>query len=221
MTISLGRVNPVSLPKALAGLNLPCDRSRRRVRDFLRLPVPGMVAHLLRRQASHTSWSASGRLWGSLWNRKSGGILRSTVFWQGWSVAATVAAVFAFAANVEYSADGHAPDYVAIFGDAGTEPMWVVNADLEDGVINVRAGSASAPAGRRGLPPLGGAPGRPARDRRAAGEPWSGDLSHRQGRSSDSRPRADPRCQPWAGSRIEDDESTPTSFDYRATITRL
>ena len=151
--------------------------------------------------------------------QQSGGILRSTVFWQGWSVAATVAAVFAFAANVEYSADGHAPDYVAIFGDASTEPMWVVNADLEDGVINVRAGSASAPGedevyrlwvARQDDPQeIGVLPVNRGRESYPIGRAVRQILAHGQTLGVSLGPVA-----------IED-ESTPTSFDYRATITRL
>ena len=73
------------------------------------------------------------------------GIFQSIRFWQGWSVAATAAALFAFIAHVEYPVDGNVPDYVAIVGEAGSEPLWVVNANLADGVIQVRAGTATAP----------------------------------------------------------------------------
>ena len=152
--------------------------------------------------------------------QKSGGILRSTVFWQGWSLAATVAAVFAFAANVEYSADGHAPDYVAIFGDAGTEPMWVVNADLEDGVINVRAGSVSAPGddevyrlwvARQDDPQeIGVLPVNRGRETYPIGRAVRRILAHGQTLGVSLGPVP-----------AEDDESTPTSFNYQATITRL
>ncbi|MCY3839862.1 MAG: hypothetical protein OXH09_14615 [Gammaproteobacteria bacterium] len=152
--------------------------------------------------------------------QKSGGILRSTVFWQGWSVAATVAAVFAFAANVEYSLDGHAPDYVAIFGDTGVEPMWVVNADLEDGVINVRAGAASAPGegevyrlwvARQDDPQeVGVLPVNRGRETYAVSRAVRAVLAHGQTLGVSLGPIS-----------TGDDESTPTSFDYRATITRL
>ena len=142
------------------------------------------------------------------------------MFWQGWSLAATVAAVFAFAANVEYSADGHAPDYVAIFGDAGTEPMWVVNADLEDGVINVRAGSVSAPGddevyrlwvARQDDPQeIGVLPVNRGRETYPIGRAVRRILAHGQTLGVSLGPVP-----------TEDDESTPTSFNYQATITRL
>ena len=151
---------------------------------------------------------------------KSSGILRSTVFWQGWSLAATAAAIFAFAANVEYSPDGHAPDYVAIFGDAGAEPLWVVNADLEDGVINVRAGSASAPGddevyrlwvARQGDPQeIGVLPVNRGRETYSIGRAVRAVLAHGQTLGVS-----------LGTVSTEDDESTPASFDYRATITRL
>ncbi|MDE0441678.1 MAG: hypothetical protein OXL38_06125 [Gammaproteobacteria bacterium] len=152
--------------------------------------------------------------------QESGGILRSTVFWQGWSLAATVAAVFAFAANVEYSVNGHAPDYVAIFGDAGTEPMWVVNADLEDGLINVRAGSASAPGedevyrlwvARQDDPQeIGVLPVNRGRETYPVSRAVRAVLAHGQTLGVSLGPAS-----------TEDDESTPTSFAFSATITRL
>lgn len=151
---------------------------------------------------------------------KSGGILRSTLFWQGWSFAATVAAVFAFAANVEYSVDGHAPDYVAIFGNSGTEPMWVVNADLEDGVINVRAGSAVAPGGddvyrlwvaRQDDPQeIGVLPVNRGRETYPLDRAIRAVLAHGQTLGVSRGPVP-----------TEDDESKPPSFDYQATVTRL
>ena len=152
--------------------------------------------------------------------QESGGILRSAVFWQGWSFAATVAAIFAFAANVEYSTDGHAPDYVAIFGDVGTEPMWVVNADLEDGVINVRAGAASAPGedevyrlwvARQGDPQeIGVLPVNRSRETYPVSRAVRAVLAHGQTLGVSLGPVSS-----------GDDESTPTSFDFSATITRL
>lgn len=72
------------------------------------------------------------------------GIFQSIRFWQGWAVAATLAALFAFAANLEYGGGGNAPDYVAIVGGDGADPLWVVNADLRAGVLNVRAGAVAA-----------------------------------------------------------------------------
>lgn len=76
---------------------------------------------------------------------KEGGIFQSVRFWQGWAVAATLAALFTFVANVDYSAGGHTPDYVAVIGPDGAEPLWVVNADLGSGMVNVRAATATAP----------------------------------------------------------------------------
>ena len=152
--------------------------------------------------------------------QERGGILRSTLFWQGWSLAATVAAVFAFAASVEYSVDGHAPDYVAIFSDAGAEPLWVVNADLEDGVINVRAGAASSPGedevyrlwvARQDDPQeIGVLPVNRGRATYPVGRAVRAVLAHGQTLGVTIGPAA-----------TEDDESTPTSFDYLASITRL
>ena len=74
-----------------------------------------------------------------------GGIFHSIRFWQGWAVAATLAALFAFAANIEYSSDGYVADYVAIVGGDDSEPMWVINADLGEGLLNVRAVGAQSP----------------------------------------------------------------------------
>lgn len=73
-----------------------------------------------------------------------GGIFHSIRFWQGWAVAATLAAVFAFAANIQYAPDGYVADYVAIVGGDDAEPMWVINADLGEGLLNVRAVSAKS-----------------------------------------------------------------------------
>lgn len=75
----------------------------------------------------------------------SGGIFQSIRFWQGWAILATVAALFTFAANIEVAVDGYTPDYVAVIGDEGA-PLWVVNADLGDGALRVRAAGAKAPA---------------------------------------------------------------------------
>ena len=184
------------------------------VGDFLPRPVPGMVAHLLRRSRNGTRTTLGEAV------EQQSGILRSTVFWQGWSVAATVAAVFAFAANVDYSADGHAPDYVAIFGAAGSEPMWVVNADLADGVINVRAGSAATPGedevyrlwvARQNDPQeIGVLPVNRGRETYSLGRAVRAVLAHGQTLGITRGPVARP-----------DDASAPTSFDYQATITRL
>lgn len=74
-----------------------------------------------------------------------GGIFHSIRFWQGWAVAATLAALFAFAANIEFSSDGYVADYVAIVGSDDSEPMWVINADLGEGLLNVRAVAAQSP----------------------------------------------------------------------------
>ena len=74
-----------------------------------------------------------------------GGIFHSIRFWQGWAVAATLAAIFAFAANIEYSSDGYVADYVALVGDGDAgEPLWVINADLGEGLLNVRAVAAKS-----------------------------------------------------------------------------
>ncbi len=73
-----------------------------------------------------------------------GGIFHSIRFWQGWAVAATLAALFAFAANIEFSSDGYVADYVAIVGGDDREPMWVINADLGEGLLNVRAVGAQS-----------------------------------------------------------------------------
>ena len=135
-------------------------------------------------------------------------------------MAATVAAIFAFAANVEYSLDGHAPDYVAIFGDAGTEPMWVVNADLEDGVINVRAGAANAPVegevyrlwvARQDDPQeIGVLPVNRGRETYPVSRAVRAVLAHGQTLGVTLGPAS-----------MEDDDSAPTVFDFSASITRL
>ena len=75
-----------------------------------------------------------------------GGIFQSIRFWQGWAILATVAALFTFIANAEFPLDGHTPDYVALLGDEDA-PLWVVNADLQDGTLQVRAAGAKPPAG--------------------------------------------------------------------------
>ena len=141
------------------------------------------------------------------------------MFWQGWSFAATVAAVFAFAANVEYTADGHAPDYVAIFADGDAEPRWVVNADLEDGVINVRAGTARSPGEgevfrlwvARGDDPqeIGVLPVNRGRETYSIDKAVRAVLAHGQTLGVSRGPATSP------------DDEKPTSFDYQATINRL
>lgn len=79
----------------------------------------------------------------------TGGIFQSIRFWQGWAVAATAAALFTFIAHAEFPADGHTPDYVAVIGEAAT-PLWVVNADISNGTVAVRAQAARpAPDGER------------------------------------------------------------------------
>jgi len=161
-----------------------------------------------------------GRIRGRIVEDDKGGILGSIRFWQGWSVAATVAAVFAFAANIDYELDGHAPDYVAIVGDAGAEPLWVVNADLADGVVNVRAGTARAPGEgevyrlwvvRQEDPQLiGDLPVNRERESFKLSKSVQALLAHGQtlGVSRDA-------------SAAPGDEEAGVSFDYRATITRL
>ena len=78
-----------------------------------------------------------------------GGIFQSIRFWQGWALAGTAAALFAFIANAEFVVDGHTPDYVALIGAAG-QPNWVANADLRGGTLQVRTHVApAAPAGKQ------------------------------------------------------------------------
>lgn len=73
------------------------------------------------------------------------GIFQSIRFWQGWALAATAAALFTFVANAEFPVAGHTPDYVALIGEPHA-PLWVVNADLRAGVVNVRSANAKPPA---------------------------------------------------------------------------
>ena len=73
------------------------------------------------------------------------GIFQSIRFWQGWAIFATAAALFTFVANAEFPLDGHTPDYVAVVGDLDA-PLWVVNVDLGEGTVHVRAHAAKAPA---------------------------------------------------------------------------
>ena len=160
-------------------------------------------------------------------DEKSGGIFQSKLFWQGWSMAATVAALFAFAANIDYSVDGHAPDYVAIVGDSGGEPLWVVNADLADGVIRVRAGAASAPgddevyrlwvARQEDPQQIGVLPVNGDRETFKLNGTVKALLAHGQTLGVSRGPAAMPAEQSEDG----DEGSTQVSFDYQATITRL
>ncbi len=77
------------------------------------------------------------------------GIFQSIRFWQGWALAATAAALFTFIANAEFPVAGHTPDYVALIGDPNA-PLWVVNADLREGTVNIRSARAKpAPDGQR------------------------------------------------------------------------
>ena len=77
------------------------------------------------------------------------GIFQSIRFWQGWALAATAAALFTFVANAEFPVAGHTPDYVALIGDPNA-PLWVVNADLREGTVNIRSAKAKpAPDGQR------------------------------------------------------------------------
>lgn len=73
------------------------------------------------------------------------GIFQSIRFWQGWAVAVTVAALFTFVANAEFPVAGHTPDYVGLIGESDA-PLWVVNADLRQGVVKARAVDAKPPA---------------------------------------------------------------------------
>ena len=84
-----------------------------------------------------------GAILGELEDEKESGIFQSIRFWQGWAVAATAGALFAFVANAEFPVAGHAPDYVAVIGEPD-KPVWVLNADLRAGVIEVRAAGAPA-----------------------------------------------------------------------------
>ena len=78
----------------------------------------------------------------------AGGIFQSIRFWQGWAVAGTAAALFAFVANTELVIDGHTPDYVALIGD-GEQPSWIANVDLRGGTLQVRARAAPEAAGEQ------------------------------------------------------------------------
>ena len=78
----------------------------------------------------------------------AGGIFQSIRFWQGWAVAGTAAALFAFVANTALVVDGHTPDYVALIGDAG-KPAWVANVDLRNGTLQVRAQAAPPAADKQ------------------------------------------------------------------------
>lgn len=159
-------------------------------------------------------------------DENGGGIFQSIRFWQGWSVAATVAALFALVANIDFGTDGHAPDYVAIVGDEGAEPLWVINVDLAEGVINVRAGIVRAPGdgevyrlwvARQGDPqPIGVLPVNRGRETFKLKETVRALLAHGQtlGVSRESAPVA-------ADEPGEQDGGQQASFDYRATITRL
>lgn len=69
------------------------------------------------------------------------GIFQSIRFWQGWALAATAAALFTFVANAEFPLAGHTPDYVALIGEPNA-PLWVVNADLREGTVNIRSARA-------------------------------------------------------------------------------
>ena len=151
----------------------------------------------------------------------NGGIFSSIRFWQGWAIAATLAALFAFAANLQYTQDGNVPDYVAIVGEAGSEPLWVVNADLADGIINVRAGAASGPGDdevyrlwvvRQDDPQsIGVLPVNRERRTFKLDKNVNALLAHGQTLGVSRDP----------ATADEGEDAKPTSYDYQATITRL
>ncbi|MYE24746.1 MAG: hypothetical protein F4Y01_12525 [Gammaproteobacteria bacterium] len=72
------------------------------------------------------------------------GMFGSVRFWQGWSIAATIGALFAVVASFDFSDPAPGPDYVAIVGALDAEPLWVIGANLEEGVVTARAVTARA-----------------------------------------------------------------------------
>ena len=72
------------------------------------------------------------------------GMFGSVRFWQGWSIAATIGALFAVVASFDFSDPAPGPDYVAIVGALDAEPLWVIGANLQEGGVTPRAVTARA-----------------------------------------------------------------------------
>lgn len=81
------------------------------------------------------------------YSERPDGIFQSARFWQGWSLVATLVALYALVVDADFSEPAPGPDYVAIVGDAGAEPMWVIGANLAEGVLTARAVTAKSAGG--------------------------------------------------------------------------
>lgn len=75
---------------------------------------------------------------------KPQGIFQSVLFWQACTVGALLAALYAFAGNLDFPDEGPNIDYVAIVGGNDAEPLWVVSANLGEGMISARSVRAEA-----------------------------------------------------------------------------
>lgn len=83
--------------------------------------------------------------------------------WRGLSLAATAAALVLGVMLVLRLSTVAGPQYVAVFNDPQSQPLWVVRADLDHGRIEIKSIHAAAPAAANSyelwiLPPGGAAP---------------------------------------------------------------
>lgn len=66
--------------------------------------------------------------------------------WRGLSLAATAAALVLGVMLMLRVSTVAAPQYVAVFNDQQSQPLWVVRADMEHGRVELKSINASAPA---------------------------------------------------------------------------
>lgn len=160
------------------------------------------------------------------------GIFQSIRFWQGWALAATAAALFTFVANAEFVVAGHTPDYVALIGDANA-PLWVVNADLRQGTVNVRSARAKpAPDGQRytlwlvageSTQRLGALPVHRSEHTVRLDAAVQTLLAHRRtlGVVAEPIPADAPAAQAPTGAQPSDTGEDPTEWAWQAILARL
>ena len=67
--------------------------------------------------------------------------------WRSWSLLATAASVLLALALVLRSGTPAHEQYVAVFNNAESQPLWLVRADVDTGEFSVRAVNAKAPQG--------------------------------------------------------------------------
>jgi len=90
------------------------------------------------------TWQRIQQRTGALLDRKEPWFRRLNV-WRGWSLLATAASVLLAVALIMRSGQPAHEQYVAVFANAESQPLWLVRADVETGEFSVRAVNAKAP----------------------------------------------------------------------------